>query len=777
MTGTRGASRRILWGVGLAVLGALALALWVRRQAPADTSMVARSTAQYVGSETCAGCHQAEALEWVQSQHAAAMAEASDATVAGAFDDREVTSGGVTSLFFRRDGRFYVRTDGDGGQIREFEITYTFGVDPLQQYLVRFPGGRLQALGLAWDTRPAPSGGQRWFHLYPDEPLVAGDPLHWTGPQQNWNFMCADCHSTNLRKGYDAATRQFETTWSEISVGCEACHGPGSDHVDLAREGATARPDGFGLTARLDERRGVTWHFDDTAGVPVRSAARADDGEIEVCARCHSRREQLTDDWYAGERLEDGFRPSSLEAGLYFSDGQQREEVYTYASFLESLMYARGVTCSDCHNPHTGALRLSGNATCTQCHQAPVYLTADHHLHQPGSAGSLCVTCHMPTRTYMEVDPRHDHSFRVPRPDRTVAIGVPNACTDSCHADRDAGWAADAIEAAFGRPAAGSQVFAERFAAFDAGTVASAPSLASLAADAAEPAVVRAGALHRLAVAGMTTAVPFEALLVDPSPMVRRTTLEQLRLMDDDTRLRLVPGLLSDSVRTVRIEAARALADLADRALPRAARPAFERAFGEFVAEARHNGDRAEAQANLGTLWMARGRLDEAAAAFQEGTALNRTFVPAFLGLAEVHRLRGDEDAAERVLRDALAASPDSAEAHHALGLALVRQRRRDDAIPELFEATRQAPEVSRFAYVYGVALHDAGRTTDALQVLREADGRHPDDPDLLLVLALYSDEAGSTADARRYVDRLLAVQPANPTARALVSRLDAAAR
>lgn len=771
MTAASDSSKRLLWGLGIATVAALGLALWSRANAPA--ALEVQPTARYVGSETCAGCHQPEAGEWVRSQHAAAMAEATDATVAGAFDDREVTAGAVTSMFFRRDGRFYVRTDGEDGELADFEIAYTFGVDPLQEYLIRRPGGRLQALGLAWDTRPAVAGGQRWFHLYPDDTIPADDPLHWTGPQQNWNFMCADCHSTNLRKNYDADTRTFETTWSEISVGCEACHGPGSDHVDLARGGSAGSAAAYGLTVQLDERQGVTWRFDETAGVPARSQPRTGDREIEVCARCHSRREQLTDDWHAGQAFADGFRASAIDAGLYFPDGQQRDEVYTYGSFLQSLMYARGVTCSDCHNPHTGELRLAGNATCTQCHQAPVYLTRDHHLHAPGSAGSLCVTCHMPTRTYMVVDPRHDHSFRVPRPDRTVALGVPNACTDACHADRDAAWAAAALDEHLGRPPGGFQTFAEPYAAFDAGDANGAVAIASLAASAAQPAVVRGGALHRLAVSGSTTAVPFDGLLTDASAIVRRTALEQLRLMDDATRLRLAPPLLTDPVRTVRIEAARALADLADDSLPSRERPAFERAFAELEAEARFHADRAEGQANLASMLMARGRLDDAAAALEEAILVNRAFVPAYLGLAEVHRQRGDDATGERVLREALAIEPDSAETWHTLGLTLVRLGRREDALPALQSAADRAPDVPRFAYVYGVALHDTGNGAAAVRVLGEALERHPDDPDLLLVLALYSEEAGSLTEARQYAARLLAVQPANPTARALAARLD----
>ncbi len=170
------------------------------------------------------------------SQHKHAMDHATEKTVLGDFSDARFEYFGVRSRFFREHGKFFVETDGPDGKLGAFEIKYTFGLDPLQQYLVEFPDGRLQALSIAWDSRPKDQGGQRWFHLYPDEQIRHDDFLHWTKLNQNWNFMCAECHSTGVRKNYDAATDRFATSWAEISVGCEACHGRGSRHVAWARD-------------------------------------------------------------------------------------------------------------------------------------------------------------------------------------------------------------------------------------------------------------------------------------------------------------------------------------------------------------------------------------------------------------------------------------------------------------------------------------------------------------------------------------------------------------
>ena len=405
---------------------------------PTASSVAVPPPATFVGAAACAGCHPDAAAAWRGSQHAVAMQPATAATVRGDFRNARVTAGGVTSTFSRRGEDFVVRTDGPDGKLADYRVTWTFGVFPLQQYLVDFPDGRKQALPLAWDTRPKADGGQRWFHLYPDERIDHRDPLHWTRSQQNWNFVCADCHATNLRRNYDAATDRFATTWSEANVACEACHGPGSNHVAWAehRPGSeTWRA--HGLPIALDERRDVSWTPSPT--VPARSRPLASHREVETCAVCHARRRPLGLDGNPTGRLLDTHVPALLEPGLYEVDGQQRDEVYTWGSFVQSKMYARGVTCSDCHEPHGGKLRAPGNAVCTQCHAAATYDVAAHHHHGEGSPPSACVACHMPTRTYMVVDPRHDHGMRVPRPDLSIADGTPNAC-NGCHADRDASF-------------------------------------------------------------------------------------------------------------------------------------------------------------------------------------------------------------------------------------------------------------------------------------------------------------------------------------------------
>jgi tetratricopeptide (TPR) repeat protein len=703
-------------GLGLALLVGLAAA-WrmgvLGPSAPTGDAEPAPPTAptsppEFVGSTACRDCHAGEYERWQGSQHAVAMQVADEQTVLGDFTGASFRKHGITSEFFRRDGKFVVRTDGPDGKLADFEVRHTFGVYPLQQYLIELPGGRVQALSIAWDARPKDQGGQRWFHLYPNERIAHTDELHWTQRQQNWNFMCSDCHSTGVRKNFDAAAGTFATQWAEISVGCEACHGPGSNHVAMARaaqggDPATARG---GLTVTFDERKGIAWVIDPATGNAARSAPRESSKELDVCAQCHARRGQFSDAYRAGDAFTDHYLPALLAPGLYHADGQQLDEVFNWGSFLSSRMHAKGVTCSDCHDPHGGKVHAPGNAVCAQCHAAAKYDAPSHHFHEPGTAGAACASCHMQPETYMVVDPRHDHSFRIPRPDRTVSLGTPNACSQ-CHADRTAEWAAAEIRKHYPDPKPGFQGFAEAFASADRGDPAAVMALVQVAANLDESAIARASAIERLArLPGENALFAAEAGLKDPSPLVRRASVSVFEQLPPLQRKAVVP-LLVDPSRIVRMQAARTLAPLADDAFDPAALEAFRKAAAEFVAAERFNADRPEHRTNLGSFLAERGETVAAEAEYRAALALDPRFVPAWANLADLRRLQGREAEAEATLREGLEIAPGAAGLHHALGLSLVRQQRRAEALLELERATDLEPGNPRYKYVYDIAVRE----------------------------------------------------------------------
>lgn len=754
----------------------LAAAVGIRATARSVRDNPAAITAaQYVGSTTCTGCHAAQHEAWQQSQHEQAMAAATPDRVLGDFEAPPFVAGHSETAFSRQGEAFRVRTEDEHGTPTEFDIAYTFGVDPIQQYLVARPDGRLQALSVAWDSRPAEAGGQRWFHLYADDVPPPGDELHWTGRQQNWNFMCADCHSTALRKNYDAGTDRFATTWSEISVGCEACHGPGSEHVRWARTPAWRRALGWrdnGLTIALDERRGIGWTIDPATARPVRSAPRTTDRELSVCAPCHSRRTQLADGFRPGLPLMDFYRPVTIAPGLFHPDGQQLDEVYTHTSFLQSRMAHAGVTCSDCHEPHSATLRAPGNALCAQCHLPARYDSADHHRHPTGSTGAACVACHMPERVYMQIDPRRDHSLRVPRPDLSVSLGVPNPCTD-CHTDRNHVWAAARVEEWLGRPAAGFQTFAVAFAADERDAPGAAEGLAAIAGDDTQPPIVRASALERLARHPGPEAAALAARgLDDPAPEVRLAALQIAGALPPRDRLTLAAAALGDRSRAVRIEAARVVAGAGVGVRTAGGDDVVARAREELDASLRFNADRPETRNMNASLLAAAGRTDAAIAEYEAALRLAPDFTATYINLADLYsRLERERDA-ERVLRDGLVRAGDRAELHHALGLSLVRAGRRAEAVEALGRAARLAPEAARFGYAWAVALHSTGAPDRAIAVLEDVLARHPRDRDSLQALATFHRDAGRLDAARAAAARFAAAWPDDPAAAALVASL-----
>ncbi len=721
-----------------------------------------RAGGAFVRSSDCAGCHPEQYTAWSGSHHDLAMQLAEDDTVLGDFDDSLFTRFGVTSRFFRKGERFFVNTEGPDGQTADFEIRYTFGVEPLQQYLIERPGGRLQALTIAWDTEKG-----RWFDLYPDEKIAHDDPLHWTGLYQSWNAICAECHSTDLRKQYDPSSEAYETTWAEIDVSCQACHGPARAHVEWARalpEGGA--PESGDVALLVDFRAGDSRY------------------EVDACARCHSRRHRVSAQHEHGRPFLDDFMPEVLRADLYHADGQILSEVYVYGSFLQSKMYLAGVSCSDCHDPHSLKPRAEGNALCVECHQerpsarfptlaAKDYDTPEHHFHPAGSEGAACVGCHMPARTYMVVDPRRDHSFRVPRPDLSVKLGTPNACND-CHTDRLAPWAAEAVAGWYGPERRQGSHYAEAIAAGRARAGGAASALIELAGDPEQPAIVRATALHLLPLASPEAAGVAVRATTDDDPLVRAAAVRILERLAPKPRLASVAPLLTDPIRAVRIEAARVLASVPSDRFDPVQRRAFEAALGEYIEAQRAQADLPSAHLNLAVIHASTGRLDLAEKAYRTAIRLDPYFLPAQANLAQLYAGIGRNAEAEKVLRDAIQRTPREGELHYSLGLLLSEEARLDLAAAHLGQAAELLPGRARVHYNHGLALQQLGRLEEAEVALLEAHRIDPRDPEIIHAVAVLYVQQGRWEQAQLYVDKLIERVPEAPEPRQLRRRIQA---
>jgi len=751
----------------LVIVLTIPLAYWRHRVATvSERGLDSRPAEEFVGSEACRDCHRPEYDKWADSHHRWAMATATEKTVRGDFNDAVVEHFGQQTRFYRRDGKYFVHTLGAGGQPGEFEVTHTFGWYPLQQYLIPFPGGRLQCLPFAWDVQK-----ERWYHLYPDVPPDPEDWLYWTNNGQNWNGMCAECHSTDLKKQYDYQKDTYATTWSEISVGCEACHGPGSAHVKWAQLPAMGRPEVANVA------------------LTVKTRDLTSRQQIELCAPCHSRRTSLVDNIHRHADFLDYGIPQLLNEGLYFADGQILDEVYVYGSFMQSKMYARGVRCSDCHDVHSIRRIKEGNDLCRQCHRAAVYDTKTHHFHkQEGEegqpirsadgkvlfevgTGARCEQCHMPGRTYMGIDYRPDHSFRLPRPDLTLAMGTPNAC-DRCHVDKTTQWSLDAMGKWYGltrRPHYGEILNAgreHRPKAVDA--------LAALATDRLYPTIVRATALaHLAAYGGEGVSKTFVTALSDEDSLVRQTAARHLPESDPGRRLKLLSPMLYDPVRGVRIEAAAAVAGIANREMSPDVQRQFDEALAEYRSSMERTADFAASRHNLGNLDRNLGKVREAEAQYKKAIAIDSQFYPAKVNLAMLYNQLGQNDAAEGLLREVVAQHPDLYDLQYSLGLLLAEQNRFEEAAVHLGQAARGLPQRSRIHYNLGLLLQRLNRDGEAEAALQRALAIIPDNPEYQYALAVFYLERGRWPEARRMTEQLLADHPDWPGGRQLLTIIE----
>ncbi len=716
--------------------------------------------AHYVGSEECHFCHTVQFQDWLQSDHNQAMLPANNNNMRGDFSGKTLAHHQQQTKFSSDGTKFRVHTDQNSATPAELELQYTFGIFPLQQYLTALPNGRWQSLPFAWDTRAASDGGQRWFHLYNDEKITTGDPLHWRAPSHNANHMCIECHSTNFTKNYDANTDSFHSSWQETGVGCESCHGPGSQHLLWARSSDKSTFTNKGWNIALTSGALDLWQRQ-TPQAPAQRTSPGDDMQVERCAQCHSRRSRI-DIRNDADYLLDAFMPSLLDESLYHADGQIQDEVYEYGSFLQSRMHAAGVTCSNCHNPHSGKTHVEGNGLCLQCHNSS-YDSKQHHMHQPATSGSFCVDCHMPATTYMQVDARRDHSLRIPRPDLSTKFDSPNAC-NACHKDKTADWATNKMDQHYGgnwhKPHYGEtlqQARRSQPAAYEA--------LTSLILDTKQPAVVRATALSLLPNFPTRDYRPLLAnMLGDNNALIRYGALRAAESLPPQDRKMLVP-LLQDKHRSLRTEAARLLSQQILQQRPELQEnDDYQRARLEYIAAQDLNRDRAPALTALAALAINEQRWEDAENLLQEAIRKEPYYVPGSINLADFYRLRARDSEAENILQNALKHAQDNAELHLAYGLWLVRNQQTQAAVQQLQQAASHS-QLPYFHYVYALSLQQQGDIDGALAALDRAAKLDVYSRDVQMARVDLAHRSGQRSRAQQALKTWLQADPLDPAA------------
>ncbi len=663
--------------------------------------------ASFVGAGSCVECHQKEYKDWENSHHDQAMKLADSTTILADFNNTSFTHNNVKSSFFRKGADYFVNTQGEDGTYRDFKIVYTYGVTPLQQYIVAFPNGEFNCLLTAWDTKK-----KKWYHLQPDLDIKHDEWINWSGGSQRWNTMCADCHSTDLKKNYDLTTGVYNTSFSEINVACEGCHGPASEHVSFYKDAEEKALKG-------------------EEPPPLYLGANIASKElVDKCARCHSRRTNLTPFFdYKGDFM-DHYYPRMLEEPLYELDGQIKDEVYVYSSFIQSKMYAEGVSCKDCHNVHSLSLKREGNDLCLNCH-TPDYNTAEHHFHPLNTEASLCINCHMDGKLYMGNDYRRDHSFRIPRPDQSVAYNTPNAC-NKCHTDKTAEWAAKFIKNKFGPERADH--FSDHLLK---GYLGDYNEFKKVFSNKSYPDIARATALSLYADSPISKEeiLNLTLYLNDSSVFVRNETVRGLERIADPTFANRVVPMLEDSLRVVRISAAHYFNSI-DKSLVKESE-AFKKANKEYLVELDTNSDFPAGLHQLGVYEQGQGNYEKAIEYYKKAILEDNYNNRSRMNLALLNYQMGKPSESETLYLKVIEQEPEFSYPYYMLGLLYNETGEVKKALEFLSKAIlKDPPNINAYSN-YALLLQQQASNEASIEVINKGLKQFPLEEKLLYIKLL----------------------------------------
>ena len=671
-------------------------------------------TTEYVGSTQCADCHQTQYKSWQGSHHDMSMRHAKPDAVLADFDNAQVEFNGKTNRFFKKGDQYWVNIEGADGQFHDYQIKYTFGFEPLQQYMVEFDDGRVQLIPFAWDSRDKAEQGQRWFYLYP-EITDKHQEFYWTNTGQNWNYMCADCHSTDVDKQFDLSKNSYKTTYSEVNVGCEACHGAASKHIAWSKKDKTKNAEKkFKKDLALVSNKGFNRNLSKSVNNWVSRAGKSTlapekinhSQQTLVCAQCHSRHVQISDnDHVASNEFGERYMLSLIDERLYFPDGQVNEEDFVMGSFLQSKMQKNGVVCSNCHDPHSAELTLPKPALCLQCHQASTYQSKEHHNHPQDSTGAQCINCHMPETVYMQIDGRRDHRWHVPKPEFSIKLGTPDVCL-SCHKDKDSSWSYEKVSSWYPiKDETKTKPFAPVFSAADQGYPNITSALSQIAQSQEYAEIIRASALSRMStMVDANTLIAITRAIKHKDTNIRMGAINGAMAVRGVERWRLLAPLLTDKVLSIRIEAAFALVSLWQQ-LSAEQQKALQPALAEYMKAQAFNADRGFSHVNLGNMYSYQGKFAQAEQSYKTSIRIEPYYANAYINLADFYRQQRKEVAALTVLKKGNNTIPDNGNLAYSMGLALIRNKQRVKAIEYFEKSTRFEPNNANFYYVYGLSL------------------------------------------------------------------------
>ena len=683
----------------------------------------------YIGDTQCVSCHKDAVDSWKGSDHDLAMQIADETTVLADFNNVSITLDGVSYFFTRNNEDYIVQVKEIDGIEIEYKISYTFGVTPLQQYIADFDNGKKQVLRVTWDVI-----NKKWYHQYPGDKFSPHDWMHWTKSSQNWNTMCAECHSTNLKKNYIVEEDAFNTTYSYINVNCESCHGPAEQHVNWANT----------IQDTLDNKKYIL-------------SGKSQFNQMNMCAPCHSRRSKLTQNMIPGKYFEDQYLLQSLSDEFYHGDGQIDQEDYVFGSFVQSKMYHNDVTCTDCHDAHTLKLKEVGNNLCMQCHE-PKYDTPSHHFHTQNTESSQCINCHMTGVTYMGVDYRRDHSFRVPRPDQSVTYGTPNAC-NTCHNDKSNKWAANKVVEWYGTKR--QEHFSDALLLSNRDNISDKEreSLDVFINDLNFPAIARATIIDNIEI---TKPQDFEAILKgleDPSPLVRFHSLQKFDAFSLQDRLGIALKHANDTTKLVRIGAAKLLLGVDINTLTDIDVSGLKKSRNELEEMLNSNADFSLGRMQLADYYLQNNDINNAIKHYKVALQKDSLLIPAYSNLASAYSLNGQPEEALSILNISISKQPDLARTYYLRALLYFEIQQPELAVKDLNQAIKLEPSNTRSMYNLATYYYQNKNLSEGEKTIKKALKLEKNNQDYKYLLALIYQEQGKINEAQIIMQELNANQ------------------
>lgn len=685
----------------------------------------------------CKQCHKKQFENWYISDHFKAMAKADNKSVLGNFNNQTISFHNIRNRLFIKNKQYFINTLNENKKYQDYKISYTFGHYPLQQYLIETKKGHLQALNIAWDSREKSEGGQRWFHLQ-KEINGTKDIFFWTRHFQNANSRCIQCHTTNYSKNYNRETKTYNSSWSDINISCEACHIDVKKHLSLAKKNKFSNFQKDSLSHTVKK---ATWIFkkDKNSAIianPNFNILQNQKNIINICGTCHSRRENISK-FKTNEDFYDNFKLKMLEKNLYEIDGQILDEVFVLGSFLQSKMYKKGVSCTNCHEPHSQKLYFEGNNLCLQCHKKNIFDVKTHHNHKKNSIGSKCINCHMPQKKYMGVDFRADHSFSIPRPDLSILYNTSNACTN-CHKNKSNLWAKKSLKNFLKKQnknlsnkkdtytKINKMLQNNNFSALNYFLTEEINSLAKIQI------ATLYEQLKKFPINNTYNILSKD--LKNKNILIKLSAISALEYAPPKIKISLLFPLKDDKNLSVRNKITQVLSSSFDF-MNKEQKQIFKKLTKELIKTLEYNSDSPIYLTNLANLYINLKNFNQAKKLLKEALEIEANYLPANLNLADIYRIQGLEKKVFNTLKKTLTFAKDYSIVYYSIALHYLRINKVSQAIKYLKISISKKDANALNFYVYALALLKNNQIEKAKEILTKSLEKWPKAQNNLILL------------------------------------------